>query len=517
MKPAPSKKIQDIDSPSQIPLTPTPPPRRGEGGAKGAQPQGRPSNGTCPREVDLPAYWLNSLSPTEKRDWEQHFQECAICRSAQAELEQLFGRMKIEETPTVDLAPRVMAGIPASAWHRPDQRTVAAADGRGPRPPVAVAEPRSTPLLWHFLSVGSRPALKIAALWAIVVGIGTLGGTIVWMSRTDQSVVFSPLAQKTSPSKPLAAQEAGSRPALRRSLDWLQEAQEPDGRWDAQTWGAQPQFGIGVSALALLALIHKEPQVFQSPYADTVRSGISHLIGAMNAEGLMGPALSGATYNQGLATLALLEAQARENHPEWKAAGERAVQWLIRAQHPDGGWGYIAGDTPNSSATIWPLQALIRAEGEGFTETRPAVDRGLDWLAQSVTTSGELAYNAPQPAAGTPITLTAAGAVCFLLQRHDPTHPTARRLMAALRRLTPGGRMDDAAPNYYRQYFVGKAYELATDAETVQRLAAGDNRWLKCQVASGPQAGSWEAVDPWGVIGGRVYSTALASLALPNF
>ena len=72
-------------------------------------------------------------------------------------------------------------------------------------------------------------------------------------------------------------------------------------------------------------------------------------------------------------------------------------------------------------------------------------------------------------------------------------------------------------PNYYRQYFVSKAFELAADAETVQRLASGDNRWLTCQVASGPQTGSWEAVDPWGGIGGRVYSTALASLALPDF
>lgn len=445
---------------------------------------------TCSREADLPGYWLDSLSADQKRDWEQHFQECATCRAAHAEWEHLLARMKIEETPTVDLAPRVMARIPASAWSRPTWK--------------------------ERISAIRQPVLKMAALLAIVVGIGILGGTFLWMSRTDRSVCFPPLAQKTNPSKPLSAQETDSRPALRQSLDWLQAAQEPDGRWDAKTWGAQPQFGVGVSALALLALIHKEPQVFASPYAETVRRGISHLIGTMSEEGLMGPSVSGATYNQGLATLALLEAQSRESHPEWKAAGKRAVKWLVCAQHPDGGWGYIAGDTPNSSATIWPLQALIRAEGDGFAETRPAVERGLNWLAQSVTSSGEMTYNAPQPSADSPVTLTAAGAVCFLLQQHDSIHPMARRLMAALKRLAPGGRMA-SEPNYYRQYFVGKAFELAADAETVQRLASGNNRWLTCQVVSGPQTGSWEAVDPWGGIGGRVYSTALASLALPDF
>jgi hypothetical protein len=162
------------------------------------------------------------------------------------------------------------------------------------------------------------------------------------------------------------------------------------------------------------------------------------------------------------------------------------------------------------------LQALIRAEGDGFAETHPVVERGLDWLAHSVTSSGELAYNAPQPSADTPVTLTAAGAVCFLLQQHDSVHPMSRRLMAALRRLVPGGRQT-SEPNYYRQYFVSKAFELAADAEIVQRLASGNNRWLTCQVASGPQTGSWEAVDPWGGIGGRVYSTALASLSMPDF
>jgi hypothetical protein len=462
---------------------------------------------------------LDSLSADEKRDWERHFQECATCRAAQVELERLFNRMKIQEPQPLssDLAPKVLAQIPASDWQRPAPTPVPRPNfgpGRWPgSSPAARGDNTTRPLFPGFTSA----PFKIAATMAILAGLAILALFSFHRNQpagTPDSLLVAHPAQPA----PLRPNDTGTPTPLllRHSLDWLQTAQEPNGRWDAQTWGAQPQFGIGVSALALLALIHKEPHVFQSPYAENVRRGVSHLISTMSEDGLMGPALSGATYNQGLATLALLEAQSRENHPEWKAAGDRAVQWLIRAQHPDGGWGYIAGDTPNSSATIWPLQALIRAEGEGFAETRPAVERGLNWLAQSVTTSGELAYHSPQQSSGSPTTLTAAGAVCFLLQRDARTvHPMARRLLAALRRLVPG-EQTNSEPNYYQQYFVGKAFELATDAETVQRLTAGENRWLTCQVASGPQAGSWDAVDPWGGIGGRVYSTALASLALPD-
>lgn len=443
----------------------------------------------CPREKDLPRYWLEPLSAAEKEQWQRHIQACPHCRSAYAEWETLFQRMAPPRAQPIsgDLAARVLAAIPASDWKK---TSPAKAGGQ----------------FW-------MPALKIAALLLAAAGLGWLGLIGFRSFRTPSPELAARAVPSSIPPHPGTAE---TRETLRHSLDWLQAAQESDGRWDAQAWGAQPQFGIGVSALAILALIHKEPTVFSSPYAETVRHGIDYLIRCMDAEGLMGPAASGATYNQGLATLALLEAQALESHPEWQAAGERAVHWLIRAQHPAGGWGYVAGDQPNASATIWPLQALIRAEALNDPHLRPAVERGLDWLSQSITASGELAYSTVPPANSSPATLTAAGAVCFLLQNQDTPHPAARRLMAALRRLVPGFQKD-AQPNYYRQYFIGRAFELASDTESLQRLAAENEQWrATCQVASGPQAGSWNATDPWGGIGGRVYSTALASLALKD-
>ena len=78
------------------------------------------------------------------------------------------------------------------------------------------------------------------------------------------------------------------------------------------------------------------------------------------------------------------------------AAAERAVTWLRSVQSPDGGWGYVAGSTPDSNSTGLALAALhldaasadARAAGETWLAgqvipcTEPAGDRwGIAWQA----------------------------------------------------------------------------------------------------------------------------------------
>jgi len=55
---------------------------------------------------------------------------------------------------------------------------------------------------------------------------------------------------------------------------------------------------------------------------------------------------------------------------------------------------------------------------------------------------------------------------------------------------------------------------MARGEDAPRALAAIGGRLASLQNARGPAAGSWDANDAWGGVGGRVYSTAMAALAL---
>jgi len=73
---------------------------------------------------------------------------------------------------------------------------------------------------------------------------------------------------------------------------------------------------------------------------------------------------------------------------------------------------------------------------------------------------------------------------------------------------------DNSALDFYRAYFLTTALRHEPDDSSRQRLASVRQTLLLHQVATGSDSGSWPAADRWGRAGGRLYSTALASLSL---
>ena len=142
-------------------------------------------------------------------------------------------------------------------------------------------------------------ALRAAAAIALLLGAG------VWTLRP------APLAQVPSP------------------VDILMAAQRADGGWSADAQNLRPRYDTGVTALALLALMHADSAGLEGPQAAAIRAGMAHLLRQQSPDGSFGGDFSGAGFTLYLAGMALQAASRLPNaDPAWREASARAVPHL---------------------------------------------------------------------------------------------------------------------------------------------------------------------------------------------
>jgi squalene-hopene/tetraprenyl-beta-curcumene cyclase len=179
----------------------------------------------------------------------------------------------------------------------------------------------------------------------------------------------------------LAARGMGATPATRRGVEWLLDAQEPDGSWFGR-WGANYVYGVGAVVPALVA-------AGVDPESDAIRRAVRWLETNQNADGGWGEDLRSyvddswrgrgdSTASQtAWALLALLAVD-----PTTPAVA-RGIQYLISTQRPDGGWDedlYTGTGFPGDFyinyelyRLVFPLSALgryLRARSESASEPR---------------------------------------------------------------------------------------------------------------------------------------------------
>jgi hypothetical protein len=255
------------------------------------------------------------------------------------------------------------------------------------------------------------------------------------------------------PAAPTAS-AAVAKPGVEGALEWLRETQEADGSWDAARWGGDVRFQPALTALPLLALLSESHPTAE--HTTAIARAAAALRKTQSANGTFGPAFYGSAYNQGLATLALLRTYERSPDPEMKPAIEAALNVLARSQTEAGGWGLLGSPQPHPAITLWSAEAAQLASALGWSDLQAAAERGRRWLA---------AQTSLEPKEGA---------------------------------------------DYFRAYFLVRALQRGGDAASQQRLAAVRSGLLEQQVSDG----SWSPDDQWGRAGGRLYATALASLAL---
>jgi hypothetical protein len=355
------------------------------------------------------------------------------------------------------------------------------------------------------------------------------------MNRDGEHSVPPIYRGRTADNRDAVARSHGGSPeaeaAVQAALAWLAANQNADGPWDADRFGAgeerkvlgHDRQGAGARAdtattgLALLAFLGGGHTHLEGKYKVNVKRGLEHLLNTQAADGnLAGDAeLFAFMYSHGIATLALSEAYAMTGDKRLEPALRAAIGYTVAAQHPStGGWRYrpaaLAPYDPGDTSQLgWQLMALKSADLAGIPmpeRTRQGMLRFLNSVSSGQ--HGGLASYRPHERVSAAMTAEALVSRQFLgLNRN---HPTASEAGNYLLRELPSKEQINL---YYWYYGTLALYQLQGD-HWRRWNSALQATLIDRQVTTGNLAGSWDPDCIWAGYGGRVYSTAMATLCL---
>src|SRR5262249_30869077 len=116
------------------------------------------------------------------------------------------------------------------------------------------------------------------------------------------------------------------------------------------------------TALALLPFLGAGHTHREGEYKDTVGKALEWLVRQRDEEfGWMGQG-SGRMYAHGKAAIALCEAYALTRDSKLRGPAQQAIDFIVAAQHEEGGWRYSPGEPGDMSVVGWQLMALRSAQ-----------------------------------------------------------------------------------------------------------------------------------------------------------
>jgi len=146
--------------------------------------------------------------------------------------------------------------------------------------------------------------------------------------------------------------------AVARGLRWLASQQRPDGTWHANSATAG-------TSLALLPFLGAGQTHLVGKYQPQVAKGLKHLLTIQKPDGdLRGDSGGHGMYVHGQATIVLCEAYKMTGDQSLRDPAQRALNFIVKAQHVGGGWRYVPayenkGQVPDTSVTGWQVMALF--------------------------------------------------------------------------------------------------------------------------------------------------------------
>jgi hypothetical protein len=306
--------------------------------------------------------------------------------------------------------------------------------------------------------------------------------------------------------------------AVRRGLAWLARNQSDDGSWSlagSYRDGVRGDFEnrAAATAMALLAFQGDGNTHRRGKYRQNVIDGWQWLLRQQDTDGCFfrEGGFNHRFYTQGLCTIALCELYGMTKDSAYGEPANRAVQYCLDSQSPQGGWRYSARNDSDVSVTGWIVMALQSARMAGLEVPDENLYHVGQFLDTACRENGSRYSYLPGQMPSLPMTAEALLCRQYLGWEHDDP-----RLIAGVEWITAKENLIDFASdrNAYSWYY----------ATQVAHHMGGEywRRWNKVmrqalpeqQVHSGPETGSWDPTSPtedeYADEGGRLFVTCLS-------
>ena len=196
-----------------------------------------------------------------------------------------------------------------------------------------------------------------------------------------------------------------SEAAVQRGLKWLAEHQGDDGRWSLHDFAKTKKCNgkcanpgtisdTAGTALALLPFFGVGETHRQGKYQQVVRKGLDWLLEDQQPDGSFRNMHGGTMYAHGQATIALCEALAVTRDKKLESPAQRAIDYIVEAQHDTGGWRYVPRSPGDTSVLGWQILALRSAQAAELKIPKQTFSRTTRYLdsAQADDVGGRYAY-----------------------------------------------------------------------------------------------------------------------------
>lgn len=363
-------------------------------------------------------------------------------------------------------------------------------------------------------------------------------------AATNAMPFQSRLRRLTDRSKFVSSTDEKTDVAIEAGLEYLARCQLPDGSWRLQQGPPSTredvlpsiESGTAATGLALLAFLGAGYHHQADKYRGVVANGLSYLVEHQANSGdlyVRQETPSDQTvwmYSHAIAAMTICEAYGMTQDSTLRAPAQRALDFIVSAQHPElGGWRYAPGVAADTSVSGWMLVAIKSGEISGLQVSDAVYDGVRKWLDQAsfrpekpyLYRYNPFAGDSPQQRHGRVPSraMSAVGMVMGLYLGTSPSDQGYKDGMEQLERFPPqlGTLRAPLRDAYYWYYATLAAY-----------YAGGEtwNHWnralrkilLDSQIQRGSWAGSWDPLSPvpdrWAEHGGRLYVSVMNLLCL---